>query len=170
MTQANDIAGLFKKLGTSPELYQELVRQNEVQKSRERWPLLSAIQANEPAPPPVGVRREAVRQAPPQAVPQPQPVHFAPAAAAPVTGYPAGIQYDPPPARQPQMGFAPQPPAQSMPHGLVPQPSDQSMPHGLVPQPSAPSMPQGFAPQPFVMPGAAQNPRPSPSPRDFGSC
>ena len=134
MTQANDIAGLFKKLGTSPDLYQELVRQNEVQKSRERWPLLSAIQANEPAPPPVGIRREAVRQAPPQASSHPQPAHYPPAAPAPASshppGYPVGVQYDPAP-QQPQMAFAPQP----------------------VPQP----MPQGFAPQPFSAPGSGSN-------------
>lgn len=90
---SHDIAGLFKKLGTSPELYQELVRQNEVQKSWSVGHCCPRIQATEPAPPPVGVRREAVRQAPPQAVPQPQPVHFCSRrCGAPVTGYPAGIQ------------------------------------------------------------------------------
>ena len=126
MTQANDIAGLFKKLGTSPELYQELVRQNEVQKSRERWPLLSAIQANEPAPPPVEIRREAIRQAPPRAAEQPQQVAYAPAASEPYVGisqaYPPSTQYPPAAPQPPQPQFAQQPPVAPVPQGFAPQP------------------------------------------------
>ena len=110
MTQANDIAGLFKKLGTSPDLYQELVRQNEVQKSRERWPLLSAIQANEPAPPPVEIRRQAIRQAPPQAAAPPQQVAYAPAATeyygANPEAYQPSMQYPPAAPQQPYPPFA----------------------------------------------------------------
>ena len=126
MTQANDIAGLFKKLGTSPELYQELVRQNEVQKSRERWPLLSAIQANEPAPPPVEIRREAIRQAPPQAAAQPQQMAYAPAAPDPYEAnfqtYPPSMQYAPAAPQPPQPQFAQQPPVAPVPQGFAPQP------------------------------------------------
>ncbi len=67
MKPTNDITGLFKKLGENPEQYQEIVREDSARKSRDRWPLLTAIQANEPGPPPVGLRsgsRELPRELP----------------------------------------------------------------------------------------------------------
>lgn len=47
MKSPNDISGLFKMLGENPEQYQEIVRDTDARKSRERWPLLAAIQASE---------------------------------------------------------------------------------------------------------------------------
>jgi hypothetical protein len=47
MKSPNDISGLFKMLGENPEHYQEIVRDADARKSRERWPLLAAIQASE---------------------------------------------------------------------------------------------------------------------------
>lgn len=57
MKSPNDISGLFKMLGENPEHYQEIVRDVDAQKSRERWPLLAAIQASEAAPFAPGLRR-----------------------------------------------------------------------------------------------------------------
>jgi hypothetical protein len=59
MKSSNDISGLFKMLGENPEHYQEIVRDVDAQKSRERWPLLAAIQASEAAPSAPGLRRSA---------------------------------------------------------------------------------------------------------------
>lgn len=50
MKSPNDISSLFKMLGENPEQYQEIVRDIDALKSRERWPLLAAIQASETTP------------------------------------------------------------------------------------------------------------------------
>lgn len=47
MKSPDDISSLFKMLGENPEHYQEIVRDVDAHKSRERWPLLAAIQASE---------------------------------------------------------------------------------------------------------------------------
>ena len=59
MKSPNDISGLFKMLGENPEHYQEIVRDVDARKSRERCPLLAAIQASEIVQPRPATQRSA---------------------------------------------------------------------------------------------------------------
>lgn len=65
MKQSDDIANLFKQFGGKAEQYHEIGRSNEARQSRERWPLLSSIDAERAAErrPPVGTTQ---RSAPPE--------------------------------------------------------------------------------------------------------
>lgn len=49
MKESDDIANLFKHFGGQAEQYQEIGRANEARQSRERWPLLSSIDAERAA-------------------------------------------------------------------------------------------------------------------------
>ncbi|GAA4328803.1 hypothetical protein GCM10023144_14970 [Pigmentiphaga soli] len=54
MDDSDDIANLFKQFGGQVDQYQEIGRANEAKLSRERWPLLSSVEATRAAPiPPV---------------------------------------------------------------------------------------------------------------------
>ncbi len=44
MKDSNDISNLYKMLGESPENYQEIVRESDLERSNDRWPILSVIQ------------------------------------------------------------------------------------------------------------------------------
>ncbi|MDH2235845.1 cellulose biosynthesis protein BcsP [Pigmentiphaga sp. GD03639] len=74
MKESDDIANLFRHFGGQPGQYQEISRANEARQSRERWPLLASIEADQAAQfPPV--------EAPVPSVPQaPQPAAAPPAA------------------------------------------------------------------------------------------
>jgi len=44
MKDSNDISNLYKMLGESPENYREIVRESDLERSNDRWPILSLIQ------------------------------------------------------------------------------------------------------------------------------
>lgn len=48
---SDDIANLFRQFGGAPENYKELGRDNVVRQSRERWPLLATLRAQDAAKP-----------------------------------------------------------------------------------------------------------------------
>jgi len=55
MKESDDIANLFRHFDGQPGQYQEISRANEARQSRERWPLLASIEADQAAQfPPVG--------------------------------------------------------------------------------------------------------------------
>lgn len=92
MKESDDIANLFRHFGGQPGQYQEISRANEARQSRERWPLLASIEADQAAQrPPVDV---AIHQDAPQAQ-APQP------AIPPVAVQPVAPPPDPEPAPQP---------------------------------------------------------------------
>jgi hypothetical protein len=79
MDDSDDIANLFKQFGGRPDNYQEIGRANEAKLSRERWPLLSSVEATQASQfPPVDPGREArpatAAVPPPPAAPVATPV------------------------------------------------------------------------------------------------
>ena len=45
MQQAQDIVGLYRTFGGTPESFQEITRTHAVEQARERWPLIAALEA-----------------------------------------------------------------------------------------------------------------------------
>ncbi|MBN9477452.1 MAG: hypothetical protein ABS43_03975 [Bordetella sp. SCN 67-23] len=92
MKESDDIANLFRHFGGQPDQYQEISRANEAHQSRERWPLLASIEADQAAQrPPVDVPVLGNAPQAPQPAVQPataRPV-AAPSAAEPIPS-PAG--------------------------------------------------------------------------------
>ncbi|MEK7945939.1 cellulose biosynthesis protein BcsP [Pigmentiphaga sp. YJ18] len=110
MKESDDIANLFRHFGGQPGQYQEISRANEARQSRERWPLLASIEADQAARlPPV--------EAPvfgdlPQA---PQPTVL-PAAARPVAAPPAAEPVPSPAGRiEPHLSASPASPPPAAP-------------------------------------------------------
>lgn len=79
MKESDDIANLFRHFGGQPGQYQEINRANEARQSRERWPLLASIEADQAAQLPA-VDTPAPRNVPPVQQPAVQPVAAPPAA------------------------------------------------------------------------------------------
>lgn len=62
MKDSNDIANLYKTLGQNPNLYQEVVRDEELAQANERWPLIAAMHDSDFSPPPVDQKKRGPRE------------------------------------------------------------------------------------------------------------
>ena len=62
MKDSNDIANLYKTLGQNPNLYQEVVRDEELARANERWPLIAAMHDSDFSPPPVDQKKRGPRE------------------------------------------------------------------------------------------------------------
>lgn len=114
MKESDDIANLFRHFGGQPGQYQEISRANEARQSRERWPLLASIEADQAAErPPVDVP---VLGNVPQA---PQPA-VQPATAQPVAAQPAAEPIPSPAGRiEPHLSTPPASPPPADPRANV---------------------------------------------------
>ncbi len=68
MKDSNDIANLYKTLGQNPNLYQEVVRDEELAQANERWPLIAAMHDSDFSPPPVDQKKRGPRERAPVVV------------------------------------------------------------------------------------------------------
>ncbi len=101
MSSSNDIANLFRQFGGTPGQYQEIGQTRLAQESRERWPLLAAVDPGEMPDIP------AVTPASPFAAP--------PSPAAPSLAVPASVPVQPSAARAPFLRKERQPDAVQVP-------------------------------------------------------
>ncbi|MEI2414851.1 cellulose biosynthesis protein BcsP [Orrella sp. JC864] len=116
--RSDDISNLYERFGGSPEQYQEIGRGNEARASRERWPLLAAIDPGQAClPPAVEVTAD------PHPEPAPLAAFMPPRHAA---GIAQGAQHAPEPAAAPRSDAAPvsvapvEPPAVAAPPVVAP--------------------------------------------------
>ena len=64
MNNSDDIANLFKQFGGQADQYREIGRSNDAKLSRERWPLLSSVEATQPTDAPPVQHKDGLAQAP----------------------------------------------------------------------------------------------------------
>lgn len=105
MNDSDDIANLFKQFGGQADQYRELGRENDAKLSRERWPLLSSVEARQPTDAPPVQHRDGLTQ----------PVATGLGLAALRSGPPAMPATPVMPAAAPAPGVASSPPAPAAP-------------------------------------------------------
>src|SRR5690606_32191636 len=135
---AEDISNLVKQFGGQADRYQEIAKANEARLSRERWPLLNAIESEHaPSPPPVPaasampppVSAEPVRATPRPFLSPSRPEDSRPSFGAPQNNNAAGGHFLSPgraPAQHPPVGGV-QPEARREP-SLTPPPAPSGNP------------------------------------------